>query len=77
MSQSSPELAAIVRQTIALTLQTFPPERIAYTIEQAAEACGLPRSTLRDRVSSGELPARKRCGKWLILKVDLLKWLQD
>ena len=71
------ELESIVRKTIALTLQQLPSDRIAYTIAQAAEACGLPRSTLRDRVSSGELPARKRCGKYLILRSDLLKWLQD
>jgi excisionase family DNA binding protein len=77
VSHVSPELETIVRKAIVLTLQQLPSERIAYTIEQAAEAVGLPRSTLRDRVSSGELPARKRCGKYLILRSDLLKWLQD
>lgn len=71
------ELAAVIRQAVAQALAAMPPERIAYTIDQAAEAVGLHRNTLRDRVSSGELPARKRAGKWLILRSDLLRWLQE
>lgn len=72
------ETAQLVRSAVAQTLaQLNAPERIAYTIDQAAEAIGLPRNTLRDRVSSGELRAVKRCGKWLILRADLLRWLSD
>ena len=55
----------------------LPVERLAYTIDQAAAAVGLKRNTLRDRVSSGELPAVKRCGRWLIRRVDLERWLES
>ena len=54
-----------------------PVQQIAFTIDQAAAAVGLKRNTLRDRVSSGEIPARKRAGKWLILRVDLERWLDS
>jgi excisionase family DNA binding protein len=77
---SDPEIAALVRSAVAHTMASLPaaaPQRLAYTIPQAAQAVGLPYSTLRDRVSAGEIPARKRCGKWLILHTDLLRWLAD
>lgn len=78
--QTSPhnqQIASAIKAAVAQSLAALPPERIAFTIDQAAAAVGLPRNTLRDRVSSGELPARKRCGKWLILRSDLLRWLQE
>jgi excisionase family DNA binding protein len=78
MSES--EIQALVRSAVAHTLAQLPvaqSPRIAYTVQQAAQAVGLPYSTLRDRVSSGELPARKRAGKWLILHSDLMRWLAD
>lgn len=71
------ELAALVRSIVAQSIAELHPERIAYTIDQAAEAIGIPRNTLRDRVSSGELPAVRRCGRWLIRRDDLLRWLSD
>ena len=72
------ETVQLVRSAVAQTLAALPKvDRIAYTIDQAAEAIGLPRNTVRDRVSSGELRAVKRCGKWLILREDLLRWLSD
>lgn len=80
MHIESSELPALVRTVVAQTLATplyQQPQRIAYTIAEAAELVGLPRTTLRDRVASGEIPARKRCGKWLILRADLMKWLAD
>ena len=73
----SPELAQAVRAAVAETLAAVPPERIAYTIEQAAEAVGLARNTIRDAVSRGELRAVKRCGRWLIKRDSLLRWLAD
>lgn len=73
----SPELAQAVRAAVAETLAAVPPERIAYTIDQAAEAIGLARNTIRDAVSRGELRAVKRCGKWLIRRDTLLRWLAD
>lgn len=71
------ELAQAVRAAVAETLAAVPPERIAYTIDQAAEAVGLARNTIRDAVSRGELRAVKRCGKWLIKRETLLRWLAD
>lgn len=73
----SPELAQAVRAAVAETLAAVPPERIAYTIDQAAEAVGLARNTIRDAVSRGELRAVKRCGRWLIKRDSLLRWLAD
>lgn len=77
MPPESDNLKALVRSAVAQTLAEVPTERLAFTIDQAASAVGLPRSTLRDRVASGELPAVKRCGKWLIRRADLLRWLSD
>ena len=78
MNPSTSDLAALVRLAVAETLLQLPKsERLAYTIDQAADAIGVPRNTLRDRVSTGEIPAKKRCGKWLILREDLLRWLRD
>ena len=68
----------IIRAAVARTLAELPDQhRIAYPIAEAAAAIGVPASTLRDRVSSGELPAVKRCGRWLILRADLLRWLSE
>ena len=71
----SERLAERMAKRVAAVLQRAQLERLAYTIDEAAEVSGIPRSTLRDRVSSGELRAVKRCGKWRILRQDLLKWL--
>ena len=72
-----PDLAQAVRAAVAETLAAVPVERIAFTIDQAAAAVGLPRNTIRDAVSRGELAAVKRCGKWLIKRDSLLRWLAD
>jgi len=74
------EIAAAVKIAVAETiaaLSIVSSNRLAYTIDDAAAALGLPRNTLRDAVSRGELPAVKRCGKWLIKRADLLRWLSD
>lgn len=71
------ELASLVRSVVAQTLAELPTDRVAYTIDDAAAAIGIPRNTLRDCVSSGELPAVKRCNRWLIRRDDLLRWLSD
>lgn len=52
-------------------------DRIAYSITEAAALVGLPRNTLRDRISRGEIRAVKRCGKWLIKRDTLLRWLES
>lgn len=81
MSLNESDLAALVRSTVCHTLANVAraahTPQLAYTIPQAAAAVGLPASTLRDRVASGEIPARKRAGKWLILHSDLMHWLAD
>lgn len=73
------ELAQLIARTVAETLRNAPPTSppVAYTIQQAARAVGLPANTLRDRVASGELPAVKRCRRWLIRREDLLAWLAN
>ncbi len=71
----SPETQQAIDQAIAAALARV--DRIAYTLDQAAEAVGLPRNTLRDAMSRGELPAVKRCGRWLIRRTDLMRWLED
>jgi hypothetical protein len=79
MSLTESDLSALVRSAVCHTLanvaKTAHAPQIAYTIPQAA--IGLPANTLRDRVASGEIPARKRAGKWLILHSDLMAWLSD
>jgi excisionase family DNA binding protein len=81
MSLTESDLSALVRSAVCHTLanvaKTAHAPQIAYTIPQAAAAIGLPANTLRDRVASGEIPARKRAGKWLILHSDLMAWLSD
>lgn len=73
---SDSELARVVKIAVAEALASLPPsDRLAYSIDQAAAATGLPRNTLRDAVSRGELPAVKRCGRWLIRRDALLRWL--
>lgn len=68
----------LIRAIVSETLAQLPKiEVVAYTIDQAADACQIPRNTLRDKVSTGEIRAKKICGKWRILREDLLKWLAD
>lgn len=50
-------------------------DRIAYTIDQAAEAVGIHRNTMRDAVSRGELRAVKRGRRWLISREALVRWV--
>lgn len=54
-----------------------PTQRLAYTLAEAAELCGLPKSTLRNAHSRGEFRAVKRCRKWLVRRDELLRWLTD
>lgn len=78
MQSDQTSIAEIVRLAVASTLASLPTvERIAFTIDEAAAATGLPRNTLRDAVSRGELRAVKRCSRWIIKRTDLLQWLTD
>lgn len=78
VSVSDSELARVVKIAVAEAVAQLPGlavDRIAYSIDDAAAATGLPRNTLRDAVSRGELPAVKRCGRWLIKRDALMRWL--
>jgi hypothetical protein len=70
----SPELEAAV----AAVLKRMPAaERLAYPLREAADLIGVPERTFRDAYSRGEFVAVKRCGKMLVTRVELLRWLSD
>ena len=74
----SPDHSELVRQAVAAVLDRWPSaERIAYPLSEAAELCGIPRRTLHDAYSRGEFVAVKRCGKLIITRKELLRWLSD
>ncbi len=52
-------------------------ERLAYTLAEAAQAIGIPKRTLQDAHSRGEFRAVKRCGRWIVTRTELLRWLSD
>lgn len=60
----------------ALTKDGVFPNSVAYTIPQAAAACGLTESSIRQAIARGEIVAKKRGGRWLIRRDDLLRWLE-
>jgi hypothetical protein len=71
-------IAAIVRQTVAETLQRVGPlndQRLAFTLQQAGDACGIPWTRLRDAHARGEFTARKVGRTWLVTRDELLRWL--
>jgi excisionase family DNA binding protein len=51
-------------------------DRLAYSIEEAAEAANTGKTALYEALGSGELPARKRGRRTLILAADLRAWLE-
>ena len=53
------------------------PDLLAYTIAQAAEAASTGKTALYEALGSGELPARKRGRRPLILAADLRRWLEQ
>ena len=52
------------------------PDLLAYTIAQAAEAAATGKTALYEALGSGELSARKRGRRTLILAADLHRWLE-
>ena len=50
-------------------------DRLAFTIAEAAEAAATGRTALYEAIASGDLPARKRGRRTLVLAVDLHTWL--
>ncbi len=51
-------------------------DRLAYSIEEATEAANTGKTALYEALGSGELPARKRGRRTLILAADLRAWLE-
>jgi excisionase family DNA binding protein len=51
--------------------------KLAYTIEQAAEAAGVGRSTIYEEIRDKRLTARKLRRRTIITGDDLLTWLQS
>jgi len=50
-------------------------EKMAYSIQETAEAIGLHPNTVYELVQQGKLPALKLGRKILISKLELAKWL--
>lgn len=74
----SPDQSELVRLAVAAVLERWPSaERLAYPLSEAAQLCGIPRRTLQDAYSRGEFRAVKRCGKLIVTRKELLRWLSD
>ncbi|MPL66015.1 hypothetical protein SDC9_11683 [bioreactor metagenome] len=52
------------------------PGKIALTISESAYACGVCDRTIRDRVKRGEIPAARVGSRILILRSNLIAWLE-
>src|SRR5277367_6322690 len=52
------------------------PDPLAYTIPQAAAAAATGKTGLYEAIASGQLSARKRGRRTLILAADLRAWLE-
>jgi excisionase family DNA binding protein len=51
-------------------------EKLAYTIPEAAAACGLGRTTIYELIKRGELPLVKVGGRSLVRRQDLEAMLE-
>jgi excisionase family DNA binding protein len=52
-------------------------EKIAFTIDEACTAVGLGKTSLYEAISEGKLKSFKACGRRLILKSDLMAFLDS
>lgn len=79
MTELNAELEAVIKrlESVVSEIQS-PPIRnqIAFTAEQAAEACGLPYASILNAIDDGELKAAKRRRKWMIRREALMRWLE-
>jgi excisionase family DNA binding protein len=60
-------------QAVAATQTPF---KISYSMNEAAEATGISRTSLYDDIAAGKLEARKRGSGTYILAAELLRYLQ-
>ena len=51
------------------------PNKISYRIDEAVKASGLGRTLIYELIASGALQSFKVCGRRLILKTDLIRFL--
>lgn len=54
-----------------------PPDPLAYSVEQAAKAANSSRSALYEAIADGDLVARKRGARTIILPEDLKTYLAN
>lgn len=52
-------------------------QQLAFTVPQACKVAGVGRSRMYEVIASGALRTRKNGSKNLILRDDLLRWLQS
>jgi excisionase family DNA binding protein len=53
------------------------PAKLSYRIDEAVKASGLGRTFLYERIASGELKSIKVGGRRLILRSDLIQFLEN
>ncbi len=51
------------------------PEKLSYTVSEAAAATGLSEKTIRRAIDSGDLPSYRPTYRPTILVADLMTWL--
>jgi excisionase family DNA binding protein len=56
---------------------TAAPQRLAYTIKEAADVCSVSPFTIHTAIAEGRLPARRLGKPWVILHSDLVHFLND
>jgi hypothetical protein len=50
---------------------------IAYTIQQAADVCGLDHQVIRKAINSGQLTAKYPTSRPVIMRDDLILWMTN
>ncbi|KZM75787.1 helix-turn-helix transcriptional regulator [Nocardia terpenica] len=57
---------------------TFPPDRIALTVQEAADACGYSKTFITEQIDAGNLAAvaPKGCRSKRVLIDDVKDWLR-
>ena len=53
----------------------MPPDKAAYSLQEAMILMDLNRHDILDLIHSGELEAKKYCGKFMIRRDDIQWWL--